>query len=191
MKMMEELLSPPQEAREEAAPAAEEPGQDTALEAAPAAPDPVVLVAERDRALAEKQEIWDRLLRAQAEMENSRKRSTREKEEVLQFAAMETIRTLLPALDDFERALKIPADGEEYRKGIELIYKRVHDTLVRAGLSPIQAQGKRFDPHLHQAVDTIKTEDQEDQTVVEEYQRGYEFKGRLLRPAMVRVAVKE
>ncbi|MBI3664784.1 MAG: nucleotide exchange factor GrpE [Acidobacteria bacterium] len=149
------------------------------------------LTAERDKALAEKEELWDRFVRKQAELENFRKRMLREKEEVLQFAAMESIRSLLPVLDDFERALEAPAEGEDYRQGIELIYKRLYDTLVEAGLTPIESVGKKFDPHSHQAVDTVNSEEHKDHTVVEEYRRGYEFKGRLLRPAMVKVAVRE
>ena len=152
--------------------------------------DIAALTAERDQAVAQKEEIWDRFLRKQAEFENFRRRTTREKEEVLQFAAMEIIRSLVPVLDDFERAVKTPAEGADYRKGIELIYKRLYDTLVKDGLTPIESLGKKFDPHLHQAVDTVKGQG-EDQTIVEEYQRGYEFKGRLLRPAMVKVAVRE
>ncbi len=152
--------------------------------------DLATLTAERDRVLAEKDEIWDRYLRKQAEFDNFRKRMTREKEEVLQFAAMEIVRSLLPVLDDFERAMKAPAEGDEYRRGIELIYKRLYDSLVQTGLAPIDTVGKKFDPHFHQAVDTVKGRG-EDQTIVEEFQRGYEFKGRLLRPAMVKVAVRE
>jgi molecular chaperone GrpE len=149
------------------------------------------VTAERDQALAERAELWDRFLRKQAEFENFRRRMGREREEIVQFAAMETIRSLLPVLDDFERALKAPAEGDDYRKGIELIYKRLYDTLAAAGVAPIEAAGKKFDPHAHQAVDTVKSEEHEDHTVIEEYQRGYEFKGRLLRPAMVKVAVRE
>ena len=160
---------------------------DPSPEQAQAAPS---VEAERDRAIAEKEEIWDRFLRKQAEFENFRKRVIREKEEILQFAAMETVRALVPVLDDFERAMKAPSEGEEYRKGIELIYKRLYDSLVETGLEPIESLGKKFDPNFHQAVDTVKGE-QEEQTIVEEYQRGYEFKGRLLRPAMVKVAVRE
>ena len=170
----------------------------TEAEAAPAAeaaPEPAPtlesVTGERDQALAEKAELWDRFVRKQAEFENFRKRVTREREEFLQFAAMEVIRSLLPALDDLERALQSPGNLEEFRAGIELIYKRLSDTLAQAGLSPIEAVGKKFDPHTHQAVDMVKTDDHEDHTVLEEYQRGYEFKGRLLRPAMVKVGVRE
>ena len=149
------------------------------------------LAADRDRLAAEREELWDRLARKQAEFENFRKRTMREKEEILQFAAMETIRELLPVLDDFERALKAPGGDEDYRKGIELIYRRLYDALVQMGMTPIDSLGKKFDPHLHQAVDRLQTAVVEDQTIVEEYQRGYEFRGRLLRPAMVKVAVRD
>ncbi len=188
----------PEEKRPRGEPDAATVAVQTEAEAAPpadAAPEPAPalesVTAERDQALAEKAELWDRFVRKQAEFENFRKRVTREREEFLQFAAMEIIRSLLPALDDLERALKSPGNGEEFRAGIELIYKRVSDTLSQAGLSPIEAVGKKFDPHSHQAVDTVKTGEHEDHTVLEEYQRGYEFKGRLLRPAMVKVGVRE
>ena len=192
---MEEVLHPSSEQVSNASAASDgAEGNTLVAEKDPAAAEKdtemEAVVAERDRAVAEKEEIWDRFLRKQAEFENFRKRMAREKEEVLQFAAMETVRALLPVLDDFERALQAPAEAEEYRKGIELIHKRLYDTLVQAGLTPIESIGKRFDPHFHQAVDTVKGE-QEEQTIVEEYQRGYEFKGRLLRPAMVKVAVRE
>jgi len=155
------------------------------------APTVEALAAERDKLQADKEELRDRLMRKQAEFENFRRRSAREKEEVLQFAAMETVRALLPVLDDFERALKLPAAGDDYRKGIELIHKRLQDTLVQMGVTPMDAQNKKFDPNFHQAVDTVKIAEGDDQTIVEEYQKGYEFKGRLLRPAMVKVAVRE
>ena len=195
MKNMEEVLrSSSEQASKGSAPSDGPEGNTLVADKDPAAAEKgsemEALAAERDRAVAEKEEIWDRFVRKQAEFENFRKRLAREKEEVLQFAAMETVRALLPVLDDFERALKAPAEGDEYRKAIELIHKRLYDSLAQAGLAPIESVGKKFDPHLHQAVDTVKGQ-HEEQTIVEEYQRGYEFKGRLLRPAMVKVAVRE
>jgi molecular chaperone GrpE len=170
----------------------EDPTQDVLRSSADAGTtDLEALAADRDRLAAEREDLYDRFVRKQAEFENFRKRTAREKEEILQFAAMETIRGLLPVLDDFERALKAPGGDEEYRKGIELIYRRLYDGLVQMGMTPIEALGKRFDPHLHQAVDRLQTTEVEDQTIVEEYQRGYEFRGRLLRPAMVKVAVRD
>lgn len=146
--------------------------------------------AERDQLAAEKAELHDRWLRKQAEFENYRRRTDRERSEYLQFAAMDAVRELLPVLDDFERALKVKSADENYARGVEQIYKRLFDQLKRMGLEPLDSTGKPFDPNVHQAVDRVQTADAEDQTVLEEYQRGYNFKGKLLRPAMVRVAVK-
>lgn len=147
------------------------------------------VAAERDRLAAEKAELFDRLLRRQADFENFRRRSDREKEEIREFAAMEAVRSLLPVLDDFERALQHECSDKEYSRGIELIYQRFYETLVKLGLEPIAAAGQKFDPHQHHAVETIESAAHEDHTVVEELRRGYNFRGRLLRPAMVRVAV--
>ncbi len=93
-------------------------------------------------------------------------------------------------LDDFERALKAPGADSEYAKGIELIYIRFLDTLKKLGLEPIETAGKKFDPNLHEAIARVETDEAEDQTILGEMQRGYLFKGKLLRPAWVRVAVK-
>jgi len=146
--------------------------------------------AERDRLAGEKHELHDRLLRAHAEFDNARRRAERERSDFLQFSAMELVRDILPVLDDFERALKVPTAGREYAKGIELIYQRLFDALKKLGLEPIESEGKPFDPNLHQAVERVETEEAADQTVLGEFQRGYNFKGKLLRPAMVRVAVR-
>ncbi len=97
---------------------------------------------------------------------------------------------VLPVLDDFERALKHETADRDYAKGVELIYQRFFETLKKMGLEPIESVGKRFDPAIHQAVQRVETEDSEDQTVLDEYQKGYNFRGKLLRPAMVKVAVK-
>jgi molecular chaperone GrpE len=148
------------------------------------------VTAERDQLADEKTQLHDRLLRRTAEFENFRRRVERERIELIEFAVMETIRQLLPALDDFERALKVECADKEYARGMELIYQRLSDSLKKMGLEAIAAQGQRFDPHLHHAVETVRTGEVEDHTVLEEHQRGYNFKGRLLRPAMVKVAVK-
>jgi molecular chaperone GrpE len=143
------------------------------------------------KAVAEKQEIYDRLARKQAEFENLRKRVEREKEEFLKLATADLIRSLLPALDSFERALKYrdPKVPPEFYKGVELIYKEFVEVLGRAGLDPLDAKGKIFDPHLHQAVERVESSQHRDQEIVEELQRGYKLKQRLLRPAVVKVAV--
>ncbi|MGB7762797.1 MAG: nucleotide exchange factor GrpE [Bryobacteraceae bacterium] len=148
------------------------------------------LTAERDQLAAAKAELEDRMLRARAEFENARRRGERERTEFLQFAAMDLIKELLPVVDDFERALKVETADRDYAKGVELIYQRLVETLKKIGLEPIDTVGQRFDPNLHQAVDRVQTEEAEDMTILSEYQRGYNLKGKLLRPAMVKVAVR-
>ena len=148
------------------------------------------MAAEREQFAAEKAELQERLLRSRAEFENARRRWDRERLDYLQFAAMDMMRDLLPILDDFERALQVATADREYAKGVELIYQRMADTLTKLGLEPIVTAGQSFDPNLHQAVERVETEDAEDQAILGEFQRGYNFKGKLLRPAMVRVAVR-
>jgi molecular chaperone GrpE len=148
-------------------------------------------LAERDRAIAEKAELMDRLRRSQAEFENARKRLQREQEETREYAAMSTIEALLPVVDDFDRALEAEAVDPEFLKGLELIRDRIVEVFQRAGLETVAAEGE-FDPHHHMAVDRAAAEtDEEDQQILEVYRKGYRFKERLLRPAMVKVAVKE
>jgi len=148
------------------------------------------ITAERDQLLTEKTDLYDRLLRARAEFDNARRRAERERGDFLQFAAMDLVRETLPVLDDFERALKVETADKDYAKGVELIYQRLSETLKKMGLEPIDTAGKQFDPNLHQAVERVETADAEDQAILGEFQRGYNFRGKLLRPAMVRVAVK-
>jgi molecular chaperone GrpE len=141
---------------------------------------------------AQKDEIYERLLRKQAEMENFRKRAQREKEEFLQHATADLVRALLPTLDGFERALQHRNSSvpEDFYQGVELIYREMMEVLRRAGLAPIETVGKAFDPHLHQAIEAVESSNHRDQEIIEELQRGYRLKQRLLRPAVVRVAVK-
>jgi molecular chaperone GrpE len=145
--------------------------------------DVAALVAERD-------ELKDRVLRAQAEFQNFRKRTERERVELFEYASMEAVRGLLTVLDDFERAAKSESSDKEYSAGIELIYNRFYETLKKLGLEPIDSVGKPFDPQVHNAIDKVETDEVPDHTVIEEFGRGYNFKGRLLRPAMVKVAVE-
>jgi molecular chaperone GrpE len=149
-----------------------------------------LLAEERDRLAAEKAELQDRMLRARAEFDNARRRAERERSEYLQFASMDLVRELLPVLDDFERALKVETSDVNYSHGVELIYQRLYDTLKRMGLEPIETAGRKFDPNVHEAVQREQTEEVEDQAILEELQRGYNFRGKLLRPAWVKVAVR-
>ena len=163
--------------------------EDIAALADPAA-HVAALASERDALLAEKNDVYDRLLRRQAEFENFRKRTEREKAEFFEYAGMETARVLVPILDDFERALKVECLDTEYSKGMEMIYGRLLDGLKKMGLEPIEAIGTKFDPNVHHAIDREVSADVEDQTILAEYQKGYNFKGKSLRPAMVKVAVQ-
>jgi molecular chaperone GrpE len=159
---------------------AADPADSTALLAA--------LTAERDQLAKERAELYDQLLRRTADLDNIRRRSQRERSEYAEYAGMEAVGQILPVLDDFERALKMDAGGKEYSKGVELIYNRLVETLKKLGLEPLAAAGEKFDPNVHHAVEMVSTTEAEDQTVLDELQRGYNFKGRLLRPTMVRVA---
>lgn len=150
----------------------------------------IATAAELDQVRTERDELRDILQRRQAEFDNFRKRTERERSEYLQLAGMEAVKDLLPVLDDFERAMRVEGGSPEYVKGVEMINTRMLDTLKKLGLEPIESTGKQFDPHLHQAIERVETADAEDGTVLGEFQRGYNFKGKLLRPAMVRVAVK-
>jgi molecular chaperone GrpE len=138
----------------------------------------------------ERDDLYERLLRKQAEFENYKKRVEREKSEFVQFASAEMMKELLNALDSFELALRNAKTDEVTLRGFELIYKQLLDTMGRFGLKPIEAKGKIFDPHYHQAVSTTPTDEVEENTVLEEMRKGYLLNGRLLRPAMVSVATK-
>lgn len=139
----------------------------------------------------EKQELYDRLLRKQAELDNFRKRVQREKEDFRRDATSDLIRALLPVLDGFERALehRDSSPAGQFQEGVELIYREMMETLTRAGVKAVETKGKIFDPRLHQAVEAVEAPGFQDQEIVEELQRGYQLKDRLLRPAIVRVAV--
>ena len=156
--------------------------------------DPAValaaITAERDQLAAEKASFHDQLLRTQSDFQNLRKRTERERIEMFEYASTEAVRVLLPVLDDFERALKAERADKEYAAGIDLIYNRFYEALKKLGLEPMDSKGKPFDPQLHHAVDMVETDEAPDGTVLDEFQRGYYFKGRLLRPAMVKVAVQ-
>ena len=144
---------------------------------------------ERDGLRVERDELRDMLLRRQAEFDNFRKRTERERVEQSQYASMEVVGELVPILDDFERALAADSNSPDYAKGVQMIYQRMSESLKKTGLEPLDATGKPFDPHLHQAIERVETNDAPDNTVIGEFQRGYNFKGKLLRPSMVRVAV--
>ena len=160
----------------------------------PAAGEPAVSAGSRDsegelqRLKAERDTLLDRLARSQAEFENARRRATREQQEFRDYAVQDAIKALLPVLDSFERALQAKSDAGDFRSGVELIYKQLQDALGKLGVRAIPAKGEPFNPHYHEAVEMVETPEAPDHEVLEELQRGYKFKDRLLRPAMVKVA---
>ena len=136
----------------------------------------------------ERDALLDRLARLQAEFDNARKRNQKEQQDFREFALAEALKSLLPIVDSFDRALASGESGPEFVKGIGLINRQFHDALGKLGLQPIEATGRRFDPNQHEAVQMVDTDEYEDHQVIDELQRGYRLKDRLLRPAMVRVA---
>ena len=137
----------------------------------------------------ENKELKGKYLRKAAEMENLRKRSSREKSEFYRYALAEFIKELFVVLDNFERALESDEDGKSLRQGVEMIYKQYKDLLMKQGIQPIEIREKKFDPYLHQAFITEESEDVEEPQIVEELQRGYTLYDRLLRPALVKVLI--
>jgi molecular chaperone GrpE len=146
--------------------------------------------SEAEKLKAERDALLDRLARLQAEFDNARKRAVREQKDFREFAAADVIKNFLPILDSFERALKAGGDSNsnDFRNGIELIYRQFQDALQKIGVQPIVSVGQPFDPRVHEAVEMVDTTEVPDHHVLDELQRGYKYKDRLLRPAMVRVA---
>lgn len=137
----------------------------------------------------ERDTLIDRLARLQAEFENARKRTAREQQDFREYALADAVKALLPILDSFERALQTgSAERSEFRSGVDLIHKQLQDALLKLGLRAIPARGELFDPHLHEAIEMVDTTEAADHQILEELQRGYKLKDRLLRPSMVRVA---
>jgi molecular chaperone GrpE len=150
--------------------------------------DPAIELADLQK---QRDDYYDRLLRKTAEFDNYRKRTERERLQLSEAAAADLIEELLPLVDDMERALKAEGGSEgaeAIRRGVELIYKRLLDTLRKRGVKPLEALGQDFDPHFHQAVAYEPAEGRRDGEVIEVFRPGYMLGDRLLRPAMVKVA---
>lgn len=144
--------------------------------------------AELEKLRAERDSLVDRLARMQAEFDNARKRAAKEQQDFRDYALVDTIKAIIPVLDSFDRALQNSPEKSEFHSGMELIHKQLVDALTKLGVKPISAKGEQFDPRYHEAIEMVDTEDVDDHQVLEELQRGYRLKDRLLRPAMVRVA---
>jgi len=155
------------------------------------APAESASVPELEKLVAEKTDMRNALVRLQADFENYRKRIERERHQERHRGAETLVEHLLPVLDAFDRAISAHPDAahDEYRTGFQLIRKQLFDALTKQGLQKIETDGKRFDPHMHHAIERRETSDEPDGAILEELQAGYTFHGKVLRPAMVRVAV--
>jgi molecular chaperone GrpE len=149
------------------------------------------MAAELQKVKAEKEELLQTMVRRQADFENFRKRTERDRHEEGRRGVERLVLDLIPVMDAFDRALQAHDDPafEEYRKGITLIRKQLWDAIAKHGVQPIEATGKMFDPHMHQAIERLESEEYPDGFIVSVFQDGYLFHGRVLRPAIVRVAV--
>jgi molecular chaperone GrpE len=151
-------------------------------------------LSEEEKRIAELEgqvdELNQRLLRIQADYDNFRRRQREEKEAAAKYRAQSLIEELLPALDNFERALLVEPEQEETKtllKGMEMVYRQVSEALKKEGLEVIETKGETFDPHLHQAVMQVEDAEFESNEIVEELQKGYKLKDRVIRPSMVKV----
>ena len=163
-----------------------EPSDESKLAADSAAAD-----AEVAKLASDLNELRQTLMRRQADFDNYRKRIEKERADDAKRHTARVVEGLIPVIDGFEQALAAhrEAEYENYRKGFELIYKQLVDNITRLGVERTDPLGKPFDPHLHQAMDRTETVEHEDGTILQVFQPGYVFHGRVLRPAMVRVAV--
>src|SRR3954468_3239920 len=140
------------------------------------------------RLQAERDALFDRLARQQADFENLKKRAAKEQADFREYAVADTVKQLIPILDNFDLALKAKSSEGDLRKGLELIRKQMDEVLTKLGVQAIAAQGQPFDPRFHEAIEMVESSDVKENHVVDELQRGYKMKERLLRPAMVRVS---
>jgi molecular chaperone GrpE len=157
----------------------------------PAPGEESALAVEVAKLRAEKEDLLQTLVRRQADFENYRKRIERDRHEEGRRGVERLIMDLIPVLDGFDRALQSHDDPgyEEYRKGVTLIRKQLWDALARHGVERIDAAGKIFDPHVHQAIERAESNEHPDGYILHVFQDGYMFHGRVLRPAIVRVVV--
>jgi molecular chaperone GrpE len=144
---------------------------------------------ECDRLRAERDGLMDRLARLQAEFDNARKREQRERADYRSFAIGDAVEQFLPVLDNFRLALNSKGSAEQLRTGVELIAKQMDEVLRSLNVTPVETVGHPFDPRFHEALESVERPDVPDHQVIEETRRGYRIKDRLLRPALVKIAV--
>lgn len=143
------------------------------------------------RLKTEVEETQQRFVRAQADFDNFRRRTQKEKEELAKYASMKLVTELVPVIDNFERAMATVPEGtesESFSKGIQMIFRQLETVLNNEGLTAMDTVGQPFNPEFHQAIMQVESDEYEEGTVVEEVQKGYMLKDKVLRPAMVKVS---
>jgi molecular chaperone GrpE len=166
-------------------------GADSSPDANPIDAEYATADAEVGKLAKDLDDLRQTLLRRQADFDNYRKRVEKERAEDSRRSTARVIESLIPVVDSFDQALALHREPEyaNYRKGFELIHKQLLDNIAKLGAERIDPLGMTFDPHLHQAMDRTETGDKDEGTILQVFQPGYVFHGRVLRPAMVRVAV--
>ena len=176
-------------AQEDAAEGSEEEApEEAASEGAAMQEEIEALKGQVEKLTGDLQEMKERLLRLQADFDNFRRRSAKEREEISAVVTQNFCKDMLPLLDNFERAMAAETkDVEAFQKGVEMIFTQFQEVLKKNGLEQIEAVGQKFDPNFHQAVMRVEDPEKEDDTVAQELQKGYMVKGRVIRPSMVQV----
>ena len=189
LEEMQQEIDEAEAAQEDAAEGSEEEApEEAASEAAAMQEEIEALKGQVEKLTGDLQEKKDRLLRLQADFDNFRRRSAKEREELSAVVTQNFCKDMLPLLDNFERAMAAETkDVEAFQKGVEMIFTQFQEVLKKNGLEQIEAVGQKFDPNFHQAVMRVEDPEKEDDTVAQELQKGYMVKGRVIRPSMVQV----
>jgi molecular chaperone GrpE len=157
---------------------------------APESDGAVVQLTNSEKLAIKLEEYENKILRMQADFDNFRRRTRLDREAAEKYKAQSLATNIIPALDNFERALKVEADDEKTKlilQGMEIVYRQLCEALKNEGVEIIEAVGNKFDPHQHQAVMQVQENDYEPNTIIEEFQKGYKLKDRVIRPSMVKV----
>lgn len=189
LEEMQQEIDEAEAAQEDAAEGSEEEApEEAASEAAAMQEEIEALKGQVEKLTGDLQEKKDPLLRLQADFDNFRRRSAKEREEISAVVTQNFCKDMLPLLDNFERAMAAETkDVEAFQKGVEMIFTQFQEVLKKNGLEQIEAVGQKFDPNFHQAVMRVEDPEREDDTVAQELQKGYMVKGRVIRPSMVQV----
>lgn len=147
------------------------------------------LQVELEQLRGENDSLKDRLARLQAEFDNARKRGEKERQDARDYAVQGAVEPFLNVMDNFQLALRAGGSAEQLRAGVELILKQMEDALKSLNVTAVETVGAQFDPHVHEALGSVETAEHPDHSVLEEIRRGYKLRDKLLRPALVKIAV--